>query len=80
MKWAFRSSPLIWNVNDATIEPSAAQSQMSDGNFAVCCSMLRAIGPSRCSSRGLVLGSVLASSFNRMYVSLRKALRLLEEN
>jgi hypothetical protein len=39
------------------MEPMAAHRKVSDGNFAVCCSMLRAIGPSRCSGAGAVLGS-----------------------
>ena len=33
-------------ASEAAIEPKAAHRKTSDGTFAVCCSMLRAIGPS----------------------------------
>src|SRR5207302_1177682 len=40
------------------MEPKAAQRKTSDGTLAVCCSMLRAIGPSLCSVRACVSGFV----------------------
>jgi hypothetical protein len=44
------------------MEPKAAQRNRSDGSFAVCCSILRAIGPSRC----CLLGSVSGVSCTRL--------------
>jgi len=43
--------PEIWSAADNAIEPSAAHRKVSEGSFAVCSSMVRAICPSVCSGR-----------------------------
>ena len=48
-KFAFRSSPISSRASDKPTEPTAAHKNKSEGSLAVCCSMLRANVPSRCS-------------------------------
>jgi|SRR2546421_7239869 hypothetical protein len=54
--------PLSLKANEPAIDPNAAHKNQSEGSFAVCCSMLRATVPSRCSSRPPVSGCVFAKS------------------
>ena len=45
-------------MSEARIEPTAAQRKRSEGSFAVCCSKLRATGPSACTSGFVIARSV----------------------
>src|SRR5688500_2506319 len=54
--------PMIWSAAEAPMAVTAAQSSVSDGNFAVCASMDFAIWPSVCSGRtadAIVMRSLL---------------------
>ena len=55
--------PAIFNTRDPVIEPRAAHRNTSDGNLAVCCSMVLASLPSRWSVRGSVCGSSMTFMF-----------------
>src|ERR1700739_1443731 len=50
--------------SESRMEPSAAHRNRSEGSLAVCCSKLRAIGPSACNS-GFVITTAFAQEVLR---------------
>src|SRR5687767_532880 len=56
--------PENWRINDPRMEPHAAHRKRSDGNLAVCCSIVRATVPSVCSAFGPVTGLDAVSIIN----------------
>src|SRR5688500_6944111 len=62
------------STSDTPMEPKAAHRNVSDGSLAVCCSIVRATGPSRWSTWGRVLGivAVISILYAFRFVRLRR--------